>query len=139
MVHPTSISSPSLDEPRSTSPSTDLPHIVNKHHQTHEQKSTFLQMHSSSYLNHTCVFTDRSHCPDTPATAASMYLPHSELCLIWRIPETTEITHAELFAIFKSCQYLRKLYHEKIVIYTDSKLAIQLLLSAKPKSYRAYI
>ena len=100
-----------------------------------EIKRTFNEISHTLYREHQHIYTDGSVSSQTGRTSAALFVKDRGLAQTWRLPTEIEITNAELFAILEGCLYARESLHPKIVIFTDAKAALQLLLSIKPASY----
>lgn len=94
----------------------------------------FQQLDNTRYQHHTKLYTDGSHSPTLPSTAAAVYLPATATCKTWRLPAVTDVLTAELFAILQALTLLHTTLrqHPRAVIYTDSLSSLHLILSRHP-------
>ena len=102
-------------------------------------RTAYNYLSNTIYKDYSSIFTDGSSCEVNKSTAAAMFIKDTGKCEVWRLPKDTEITNAELFAIMKACSHALASKDKKMVIYTDSLSALQLLISSNPKSYRELV
>ncbi|XP_045126267.1 uncharacterized protein LOC123513261 [Portunus trituberculatus] len=96
----------------------------------------FLQLDRTLYHHHLRIYTDGSHSPSPPSTAAAIYLPASSTCTTWRFPPDTDVLTAELYALQQALNHLTTLSSTgSAVIYTDSLSSLHLLQSRHPTSF----
>ena len=83
-------------------------------------------------------YTDGSKLSDScPSVSAGLYVPNCNRAFSWHLHPDHSIVAAELFAILKTLQYIEK-YHsgEDCIIFTDSRTALQMVLSCNPSYLR---
>ncbi|KAG0727382.1 hypothetical protein GWK47_004017 [Chionoecetes opilio] len=95
----------------------------------------FRGMDRSLYHHHIKLFTDGSHSPSPPSTAAAIYDPATSICRTWRLPPETDVLTSELYALHQAIIHLHTGHTKgKAVVYTDSLSSLHLLLSRHPRS-----
>ncbi|XP_045106674.1 uncharacterized protein LOC123501734 [Portunus trituberculatus] len=95
----------------------------------------FQQLDRSIYHHHLKIYTDGSRDASLPSSAAAIYDANTAICKTWRLPEYTDVLTTELFALLQALIYLRTSHPKSIVvIYTDSRSSLSLLLSRQPSS-----
>ncbi|XP_045101462.1 uncharacterized protein LOC123498421 [Portunus trituberculatus] len=95
----------------------------------------FQQLDRSIYHHHLKIYTDGSRDASLPSSAAAIYDASTAICKTWRLPEYTDVLTTELFALLQALIYLRTSHPKSmVVIYTDSRSSLSLLLSRQPSS-----
>ncbi|XP_045101300.1 uncharacterized protein LOC123498199 [Portunus trituberculatus] len=70
-----------------------------------------------------------------PSSAAAIYDASTAICKTWRLPEYTDVLTTELFALLWALIYLCTSHPKSmVVIYTNSRSSLSLLLSWQPSS-----
>ncbi|XP_045122669.1 uncharacterized protein LOC123511112 [Portunus trituberculatus] len=94
-----------------------------------------LPLDRSIYHHHLKIYTDGSRDASLPSSAAAIYDASTAICKTWRLPEYTDVLTTELFALLQALIYLRTSHPTSmVVIYTDSRSSLSLLLSRQPSS-----
>ncbi|XP_045127737.1 uncharacterized protein LOC123514153 [Portunus trituberculatus] len=97
--------------------------------------ANFQQLDRSIYHHHLKIYTDGSRDASLPSSAAAIYDANTAICKTWRLPEYTDVLTTELFALLQALIYLRTSHPKSmVVIYTDSRSSLSLLLSRQPSS-----
>ena len=113
--------------------------ISNKTEQQPDLLPSYHMVSNTTYCDFFALFTDGSHSPDPPATAAAVYAPSTGRCTTWRLQAHVDVLTAELFAIDQACSVAAASHQQRMVIYTDSKSSLQLLLRKKITTYRELV
>ena len=117
-----------------------LPGLPSRHSTTILAQTLFHQMDKTLFQHHTRLYTDGSHSPSSPSTAAAVYDPALSICRTWRLPSQTDVLTAELYALHQAIEHLHTSHPKgKAVLYTDSLSSLHLLLSRHPSSSTALV
>lgn len=112
-----------------------LPGLPSRHSAGCLAAALFTQIDRTIYHHHIKLFTDGSHSPSLPSTAAAVYDPANSICRTWRLPPETDVLSSELYALHQAFIHLNTSHTKgKAVIYTDSLSSLHLLLSRHPQS-----
>lgn len=94
----------------------------------HIIKSRFLQLQNETYPTHFFIYTDGSKTTNHVGSSFSCLLQNCH----YKLPDSTGILSAELFAIHRALEFADTLTHQNIAISTDSMSSIQALGSLTP-------
>ncbi|KAG0713272.1 hypothetical protein GWK47_016559 [Chionoecetes opilio] len=112
-----------------------MPGLLPRHSTSILAATLFRRMDRSLYHHHIKLFTDGSHSPSPPSTAAAIYDPATSICRTWRLPPETDVLTSELYALHQAIIHLHTGHTKgKAVVYTDSLSSLHLLLSRHPRS-----
>lgn len=82
------------------------------------------------------IYTDGSKIFNpTISVGSGMYVPSKTLISTWKINPLHTVMSAELFAIHQALQFIENNNLNKVIIFSDSKSALQ-LIESRPKTYR---
>lgn len=117
-----------------------LPNLPNRHSSSRLASILFHQMDKTLFKHHIKLYTDGSHSPSPPSTAAAIYDPATSIYRTRRFPLETDILTAELYALYQAVIYLQVCHTKgKAVIYTNSLSSLHLLLSHHQSSSTAIV
>ena len=90
----------------------------------------YLQYIEENYREWCHIYSDGSQIktPDI-STACGIYIPHLNLAHSWKLNPCHTVQYAELYAIIKSLKYSIDLPQRKIIILTDSKTSLQMIIN----------
>jgi len=98
---------------------------------------TFYGILAGKYGNSLHIYTDGSKLPDPISTAAAIFVPILSLVQTWRLSPRHTVVFAELFAILKALQLLLSYFSpQHFTIFSDSRAALCIIASRKPRKYR---
>lgn len=85
------------------------------------------------YKDYTLLFTDGSKIEDTRiySTASGMFCPSNSLSICWKLRPEHSVIGSELFALWRTLLFVENNHFNNVVVFCDSKSALQLILSSK--------
>lgn len=91
----------------------------------------------TNYPNHKVLFTDGSKIQSGDQSAAcAIYSQSHKFSECWKMRPEHSVLSTELYGLFQALTFVQKNNILMAVIFTDSRSALQLLVSPKPKTYR---
>lgn len=93
---------------------------------------------STNYLTYNQIYCDGSQLQNPLSTASGMFVSVAKQATCWRLNPHHSVIAAELFAIWKSLQYVALHKTQDFIIFSDSRSALQ-LLQAPSTTYIAIV
>ncbi|XP_018021587.1 uncharacterized protein LOC108677809, partial [Hyalella azteca] len=93
------------------------------------------------YSGHIPIYTDGSR-SEAGSVSAGVYIPLLSAATGWLLSPSHSVMGAELFAIYKALQMtlsLVELQNRQVVIFTDSKSSLHLILNTRHPTYAAIV
>ena len=93
------------------------------------------------YSGHIPIYTDGSRSEDG-SVSAGVFIPLLSAATGWLLSPSHSVMGAELFAIYKALEMalnLVELQHQQVVIFTDSKSSLHLILNTHHPTYAAIV
>ena len=93
------------------------------------------------YPGHIPIYIDGS-CTEAGSVSAGVYIPQLSTATAWMLFPSNMLMGAELFAIFKALEMAlncMELKNHQVVIFTDSKASLHLILNTRCPNYSAII
>ena len=108
----------------------------NRRNTPQEGQQLFFHLFNTNYIDFFPIFTDGSKITAPASTSSAIYLPHFQLTRTWKLLPEHSIVFAELYAIFQALLFAEQfLPPQKVIIFCDSKVALQIIATPKPHSY----
>jgi ribonuclease HI len=93
------------------------------------------------YPGHISIYTDGSR-TEAGSVSAGVYIPQLSTATAWLLSPSHTVMGAELFAIFKALEMAlnwMELKNHQVVIFTDSKASLHLILNTRRPNYSAVV
>jgi len=114
----------------------NLSHGWNKKDLPEEGRQLFAELLNTKYATYLSIYTDGSKIHNPASTSSALYIPTLQLAQSWKLSGAHSSVFAELFAIHKALLFcVQFLKPQKIVIFTDSCVALSLITTRYPKRY----
>ena len=92
-------------------------------------QNIFSQYIDNNYKHWCHIYSDGSQIKDTiTSTACGIYVPHMNMAKSWKLNPNHTVQYAELFAIIQSLKIAAEIPQTKVMILTDSKTSLQMIL-----------
>ena len=101
---------------------------------------SFLHYLHTYWRDFETIYTDGSKLshPNESSVACAQYCPSDKSLTCWKLNDEHSIVAAELFALYKALSALNGT-QRKVIIFTDSKSGLQLIVNKSPKTYENLI
>ena len=115
----------------------ELLHKITKNQSEIQLKNAALETIELLYEKDIKIYTDGSKKSQPLSTTAAYCIPNRNIKVSWKLHPNISIEGAELSAIVKATEWIKEtdIRPSPVVILSDSKVSLQLILQRKPKNY----
>lgn len=116
-----------------------IPYVELELKKLRDNRVPFYHILDKRWPHNVAIYTDASRDPTNNISAIGVYVPVTNTEYSQVLPAYTQIYTAEIVAIQKACNYIQNAGLRNVVIFSDSKTALQLITNACYSDKSLYI